>query len=147
MRLPAQAAWRQTTGRVRSAMPRIVVLALAAFVLGCWGGNDYTGKHPLDCSESACLRVRNDTGQDLAGIVVFTKAGRTEFGSLTAGAVSGYRDVEAIANQPGVEIEIGARTLRYGPADGAGIEIHTKGRYTCKLTLPGGRPRSALVRD
>ncbi len=88
------------------------------------------------------IRVRNDTGQDLADVRLTTAGGQGDqvpLGPLPSGSESDWLVVETVQRYPAIEASGPGTDLVHLPYAGSDQPALAEGRYTYVLRLEGGR--------
>lgn len=88
------------------------------------------------------IRVRNDTGQDLADVRLLPVGGQGDpvpLGPLPPGSVSGWVPVETVQRYPAIEASGPGTDLVHLPYAGSDQPALAEGRYTYVMRLEGGR--------
>jgi hypothetical protein len=88
------------------------------------------------------IRVRNDTGQDLADVRLTPAGGQGDpvsLGPLPPGSVSDWLPVDTVQRYPAVEASGAGTDLVHLPYAGSDQPALAEGRWTYVLRLEGGR--------
>jgi hypothetical protein len=88
------------------------------------------------------IRVRTDTGQDLAGVRLTPAGGQGDpvpLGPLPPGSVSDWLPVDTVQRYPAVEASGAGTDLVHLPYAGSDQPALAEGRWTYVLRLEGGR--------
>ncbi len=126
-------------GRTASAilLRRVTFLACAATLSGC-DGVPVDGSHTVaECpaAEMVCIRVENTSKFDFQQFEVNFEGQTVSFGPLAAGAISGYREVDAAYSYAFTEAFSDGRRFVLQPIDFVGEQHLGPGAYTYRYTV------------
>jgi len=113
-------------------MKNLLVLFFALFLMtSCTDDNT---------PEGVLIRVENSSSVDFKNILISSGSASVEFGNISAGQRSNYKEFESAYRYGFVSLIANGKELRIQPIDYVGETQLTNGYYTYKLDLNASDP-------
>jgi hypothetical protein len=113
---------------IRTVLRVLLASGLATGVLSACTGTFGPGG-------SVEIRIANQSDVDFDVVIVGFPYGQEEYGAVSAGGVTGYREVENAYRYAYVEVHVDGDTFVLQPVDYVGEVLLPPGRYTYALDL------------